>query len=106
MIPSALNRAAVGDASYQLLRKASLATMNGTKFLYLCHADLAVVVSQDPAFSNLDVVPFKEQLEVVERRRDVLSVLMPFFHGKYDLCRPRYPTFFCTFVCLHSMCIK
>jgi len=62
--------------------------------LSLYHADLVVVVAQDPTIRNLDAAPFEEELEVVERRRDALSILMSFFHGKYDTCRPRYPKLF------------
>lgn len=62
--------------------------------LSLYHTDLVIVVARDQSLGNPDVAPLEEELEMVERRRDALSILISFFHGKYEKCRPKYPHFF------------
>lgn len=62
--------------------------------LTLYHTNLVFVLTRDRSLGNPDVASFEKELEMVERRRDALSILISFFHGKYDKCRPKYPHFF------------
>jgi hypothetical protein len=97
MIHSAMKRAAILRRCLIFLEQTENCNTDYERHslvLSLYHADLAIVVTQDPAIRNLDAAPFEEELEEIERRRDALSVLISFFQGKYDTCRPSYPKFF------------
>ena len=62
--------------------------------LSLYHADLSLVVAKDPTIRNLDASAFEEELELIERRRDTLAVLLSFFQAERSVHRPSFPKFF------------
>ena len=87
-----------------LLRKA-LVGLEGNKdfsvdyerhslLLSLYHEELATAVESDAIKKKIDIKPFVEELESIERRRDTLSVLMSFFEGEQRVFRPNFPKFF------------
>jgi hypothetical protein len=62
--------------------------------LTLYQEALVFIVENENDSQDLDFAHFKSELELVDRRRDALTILSSFFQGEKEHGRPSFPTFF------------
>jgi hypothetical protein len=62
--------------------------------LALYQEALTCVVHSDMAVEVVDLAPFESELELIDRRRDAITILLSFYGEKQEIARPPFSSFF------------
>ena len=97
MVRSSIERSAIVRKCLINLEKSRAIDTDYERFhlvLSLYYDTLVYIVDKDTRLRGLDMSPFESEIELIDRRRDALSILSSFFQGEHKKQRPAFPAFF------------